>query len=80
MKSKKLSLKKETLAELTNEELAQVAGGALTSDSCFGVCPTSSSTPSCYAACPTPSNPLYSCPTLNSKCHLAFDGPDLTAK
>lgn len=65
MKSaKKLSLKKETLTELTNDELTQVAGGALTSNSCFGVCPTSNATPSCYVACTLPSNPLYSCPTV----------------
>ena len=68
---KKLSLKKETLAELTTDELRGVAGAAdaggvvgSIAASCYGVCPTRVQQ-SCYEEClPDVSDPIYSCPTL----------------
>jgi hypothetical protein len=70
MRNRKLSLKRESLAELTGSELVSVAGGQqdlthLTCGTCLTEVPT-------YAACPT--IPLDQCPiyiatpALTNKC------------
>lgn len=54
MRTRTLSLKKETLAELSTEDLTSVAGGAELSGLS---CPVCSDFAPCY--------PTYRCPTLN---------------
>lgn len=75
VKPKKLSLKKETLAELTTDELRGVAAGAVGDvvdtvlQSCYGGCDITQVQKSCYEECiDVPSDPINECPTFNYHC------------
>ena len=60
--AKKLSLKKETLTELTSEQLEGAAGGAIPTISCY--CPVVTG-PTCLGTCTLTDNcTYYKCPTV----------------